>query len=59
MVLPPGPVSVPVVDLTAPGRSTGEVTRLADEEAGTPFDLVVGRVLGLACCAWPTSGTGC
>ncbi|WP_328647916.1 LLM class flavin-dependent oxidoreductase [Amycolatopsis sp. NBC_00348] len=45
VVLPPGPVSVPVVDLTAPGRSTGEVTRLADEEAGTPFDLVAGRVL--------------
>ncbi|KDN22573.1 condensation domain-containing protein, partial [Amycolatopsis rifamycinica] len=45
VVLPPVPVSVPVVDLTAPGRTADEVARLADEEAGTPFDLVAGRVI--------------
>ncbi|MFI9157565.1 MupA/Atu3671 family FMN-dependent luciferase-like monooxygenase [Kitasatospora aureofaciens] len=45
VVLPPSPVSIPVVDLTAPGRSAHEVARLADEEAGAPFDLVAGRVI--------------
>ncbi|MFI9365176.1 MupA/Atu3671 family FMN-dependent luciferase-like monooxygenase [Kitasatospora sp. NPDC053057] len=45
VVLPPAPVSIPVVDLTAPGRSADEVARLADEEAGAPFDLVAGRVI--------------
>ncbi|MEU1866299.1 MupA/Atu3671 family FMN-dependent luciferase-like monooxygenase [Streptomyces gardneri] len=49
VVLSPAPVSVPVVDLTAPGRTAHEIAqeaaRLADEEAGTPFDLVAGRVI--------------
>ncbi|MDH6626449.1 natural product biosynthesis luciferase-like monooxygenase protein [Streptomyces sp. LBL] len=45
VVLPPAPVSIPVVDLTAPGRSADEAARLADEEAGTPFDLVAGHVI--------------
>ncbi|MEU9042880.1 MULTISPECIES: MupA/Atu3671 family FMN-dependent luciferase-like monooxygenase [unclassified Kitasatospora] len=45
VVLPPAPVPLPVVDLTAPGRTADEVARLADEEAGTPFDLVAGRVI--------------
>ncbi|WP_152551942.1 MupA/Atu3671 family FMN-dependent luciferase-like monooxygenase [Actinokineospora spheciospongiae] len=45
VVLPPEPVTVPVVDLTAPGRSADEVARLADEEAGAPFDLVAGRTI--------------
>ena len=45
VVLPPAPVSIPVVDLTAPGRTADEVARLADEEAGAPFDLVAGRVV--------------
>jgi natural product biosynthesis luciferase-like monooxygenase protein len=53
VVLPPAPVTIPVVDLTAPGRTADEVARLADEEAGTPFDLVAGgavraRLLRLA-----------
>ena len=45
VVLPPEPVTIPVVDLTAPGRSADEVARLADEEAGGPFDLVAGRTI--------------
>lgn len=45
VVLPPAPVTIPVVDLTAPGRTADEVARLADEEAGTPFDLVAGRTI--------------
>ncbi|GAB3878289.1 hypothetical protein GCM10029964_028750 [Kibdelosporangium lantanae] len=45
VVLPPEPVTIAVVDLTAPGRSADEVARLADEEAGAPFDLVAGRAI--------------
>ncbi|MFE9676945.1 MupA/Atu3671 family FMN-dependent luciferase-like monooxygenase [Streptomyces sp. NPDC006259] len=45
VVLPPAAVSLPVIDLTAPGRTPDEAPRLADEEAGAPFDLVAGRVI--------------
>ncbi|GAA2226342.1 MupA/Atu3671 family FMN-dependent luciferase-like monooxygenase [Streptomyces nogalater] len=45
VVLPPAPASIPVTDLTAPGRTPDEAPRLADEEAGAPFDLVAGRVI--------------
>jgi natural product biosynthesis luciferase-like monooxygenase protein len=45
VVLPPAPVPLPVVDLTAPGRSPDEAARLADDEAGTSFDLEAGRVI--------------
>ncbi|UJW29903.1 LLM class flavin-dependent oxidoreductase [Saccharothrix sp. AJ9571] len=45
VVLPPAPVTVAVVDLTAPGRSVDEVTRLADDEAGAAFDLAAGPMI--------------
>lgn len=48
VVLPPEPVTVPVVDVTAPGRGPEEVERLAAEhaaeEAGASFDLASGPV---------------
>ncbi|OKJ02929.1 hypothetical protein AMK19_27770 [Kitasatospora sp. CB01950] len=49
MVLAPAPVTVPVTDLTDRGDSPQQIAAraaaLADEEAGTPFDLLAGRVL--------------
>nr|QEO73849.1 condensation domain-containing protein [uncultured bacterium] len=45
VVLRPAAVPIPVVDLTAPGRSPEEAARLADDEAGASFDLEAGRVI--------------
>ncbi|HJX26488.1 MAG TPA: condensation domain-containing protein, partial [Thermoanaerobaculia bacterium] len=48
VAVPPGPVPVPVIDLSAlndPDVSLRELRRIAREEAGTPFDLARGPVL--------------
>ncbi|HKV09554.1 MAG TPA: amino acid adenylation domain-containing protein, partial [Thermoanaerobaculia bacterium] len=48
-VLPPGPVPLPVVDLSAcPAEREAEVRRLVAEEARRPFDLTRGPLLRCA-----------
>jgi len=45
VIAPPGPVPLPVIDLSGLAEAEGEARRLAVEEAAVPFDLERGPVL--------------